>query len=116
MSFSVMTRNDDPKIGVVTNGFIRAGDEVRFLKAGEGRYEIDRWRITRLTYELEDTDGRTYRITGTPRIVAQAQSGSNQYAVMGQTSWELDGIAGYGEYLWHWDVRTMQAEILAGRL
>jgi len=116
LSFSVQTRNDDLKNGVVTHGFIRQGDRVVFLKGGVGRYEVDRWKIRSIVYELEDQDGRTYTITGTPGATAQAQSGSNQYAVMGQTRWTLDGETGHGEFLWHWDVRRMQRMIREGRL
>jgi hypothetical protein len=108
LTFQLQTRNDTFDSGEVTNGYILKNGKPTRLKAGSARYKTDRWLLRQLDYELEDIDGKTYRITGRPQTRFENSSG-NAYSAIGFTEWTYEGETGIGEYRWHWDVQLMQA-------
>jgi hypothetical protein len=112
LSFHVQTRNEPLEVGTVTHGYIlRRGVPVA-LKAGAGHYEYDGWRISRLVYELEDVEGRSYRFAGTP-VSWNRDLLSGSYATTAVVRWNHDGDVGWGDYKWHWDVFRMQEHVRA---
>lgn len=107
-AFHVQTRNTTASEGRVTNGYILDKGEVTPLKAGIGRYETDGWFKSRLTYELEDVRGRTYRFVGQPTATTILPTWPNQFNLAGLTRWTYEGESGLGEYKWHWETNEMQ--------
>jgi hypothetical protein len=107
LSFHVQTHNDPIEVGNVTHGYVIRDGITIGLKAGVGHYEYDGWRINRVSYELEDTAGRSYRISGTP-VSWTTDMISGSYAVIAVVRWDWDGTIGWGDYKWHWDVFRMR--------
>jgi hypothetical protein len=107
LSIHVQTRNDPITDGEVTHGYVVRRGEAWALKAGTGRYVYDGWRISALTYELEDAAGRTYRLEGTP-VAWTTDLMSGSYAVTAVVRWTCDGEVGWGDYKWHWDLFRMR--------
>ncbi len=107
LSFHVQTRNDPLEVGQVTHGYVVRDGTTLGLKAGTGRYEYDDWRISRLSYELEDTLGRSYRLSGTP-VAWTSDVMSGSYAVTAVVRWDWEGEVGWGDYKWHWDIFRMR--------
>ena len=119
-SLSAQTRNDEPDVGTVTNGYVLDHGEVFALKGGEARYTMDGWLTRAIEYEVEDTRGKTYRLHGkTYRLYgmteAQAEHASvNAYSTCSMIKWRMDGEEGWGESALHWDVQKMQRAIREG--
>jgi len=109
--FLFQTRNDTLTRGEVTHGYLLDGGEVVRLIKGEGRYALDRYRITALEYEVEDERGRTHVITGTPEVTVEKVA-TNSYSVNGATRWEYGGETGFGEFRWHWGVSELREFLL----
>ena len=107
LSFHVQTRNDPLETGNVTHGYVVRRGESRRLAAGAGRYVYDGWRISALTYDLEDEAGETYRIVGEP-VSWTHDLLSGSYAVTAVVRWRWEGEVGWGDFKWHWDVFRMQ--------
>jgi hypothetical protein len=107
LSFHVQTRNDPLDVGRVTHGYVVRQGTTLGLKAGVGHYGYDGWRIDRLSYELEDAAGRSYRITGVP-VAWTADLLGGSYSVTAMVRWEWEGAVGWGDYKWHWDLFRMR--------
>lgn len=107
-AFHVMTKNTEAASAPVTNGYILDHGEVLALKNGHGRYEVDGWVTTKLTYEVEDERGRTHVFTGEPTAVTVLPTWPNQFNLAAVVKWSYEGEAGWGEYKWHWESTEMQ--------
>jgi hypothetical protein len=105
--FHLMTRNTPEQLGSVTNGYILDDGEPYAIRQGTGRYERDGWTIRRLTYEVEDVRGRSYVFEGESRGVLPIPSWPNQYNIASLVRWTHDGMEGWGEYKWHWELDEM---------
>jgi hypothetical protein len=108
-AFHVMTKNPDLKTGVVTNGYVLDHGEPFAIASGVGHYERDGWAISRLVYELEDVRGKSFTFEGEPLSNFPIPSWPNQYNIASLVRWRSDGVEGWGDYKWHWEVREMQA-------
>jgi hypothetical protein len=108
-AFHVQTQNTEQESAPVTNGYILERGTMTPLKAGIGRYEMDGWFTKRLVYELEDVQGRSYRIEGEPTSRFVLPTWPNQFNIAGLTRWTRDGEEGWGEYKWHWETSEIQA-------
>jgi hypothetical protein len=107
LSFHVQTRNDPLRSGKVTNGYVLRDGSVRTLKHGAGHYRYEGWRIVDVLYELEDDNGDSYQIAGTPVSWCHDVMSGN-YAAMAVVRWQLEGEEGWGDIKWHWDIFKMQ--------
>jgi hypothetical protein len=107
LSFHVQTRNEPIETGSVTHGYLVKNGTAVKLKAGLGTYEYDGWRIRSLSYDLEDADGRSYRITGEPVSWTSDMLGGS-YAMTAVVRWSWEGETGWGDYKWHWDIFRMR--------
>ncbi|MCE2390495.1 MAG: hypothetical protein J4G09_03340 [Proteobacteria bacterium] len=110
LTISVQTRNDRPDQGIVTNGYVLDGRELVAVKHGRGRFRMHNYLTRAIDYELEDTRGKTWNLSG--EVIAQVDSVSvNAYTTTSIVRWSLGGETGWGESKWHWDVQKMQAAI-----
>jgi hypothetical protein len=107
LCFHVQTLNLEDAVGVVTNGYILDHGQLLALKAGEGRYVMDRWLTKRLEYELEDERGRTHVFVGEPVATTYLPTWPNQYNNAGVVRWSSEGEIGWGEFKWHWETSAM---------
>jgi hypothetical protein len=115
-SVSVQTRNDQPHVGTVTNGYVLDHGEVFALKGGEARYTMEGWLTRSIDYEVEDTRGKTYRLHGEVEALVEHAS-VNAYSTCSVIRWTeggREGDVGWGESAWHWDVQKMQGAIRDG--
>jgi hypothetical protein len=112
-SFHVQTRNEPLELGEVTHGYVLVGGVPRRIRHGLGHYHYEGWRIAGLRYELEDNQGRSYKIDGVPVSWCQDVT-SGVFSSTAVVRWELDGQVGWGDLKWHWDVFRMQEYLRSG--
>ncbi len=107
-TFFVLTSNpwDAPANGEVHSGYILDHGRLLRLASGRGRYWFsEAWVPMRLEYDLVGENGSLHRISGEPRSFYHAGSGT----ICAVVEWTHDsGERGWGEYLWHGDVRTIR--------
>jgi len=115
LSFHCQTRSDETNMSLaeVTNGYIVENGKTYRLKAGEGRFKLDRWYTDEIDYEFEDERGKTYKFHGVP-VSRIELIDMNNYCLAQLIQWECDGEIGYGEVKWHWDMQEMQVRRNAG--
>lgn len=113
LSVHVQTRNEPIDQGTVTHGYVVRDGAAFALVAGTGRYRYDGWRITDVSYDLQDAAGRTYRIDGTP-VAWTTDLVSGSYAVTAVVRWTWEGEVGWGDYKWHWDLFRMREHGMPG--
>ncbi len=106
--FHVQTESLSPQEASVVAGYILMNGQVIRLREGKGRYEMDRWLITSLEYDLTDEGGTAYHFDGEATATFETPTYLNQYIVAGLVRWEHQGRVGWGDFHSHWSIAALQ--------
>ena len=107
---TLFTMGAEPKLGEVevTHAYVLRGRDLRTVKDIKARYQREGVITRALTYEVTDSAGEIYRIEADVLHAIEQDQGSNGYTVMNYLRPTWNGVQGYGESMWHWDIPRMQ--------